>query len=58
VLVAGLGLELGSGAAVGGQVLEGRVAQLVQGPARVSNRAFPESQVLPDLAAVVVDRPA
>jgi len=29
----GLGLELGSGAAVGGQVLEGRVPELVQGRA-------------------------
>ena len=33
VLVAGLGLELGRGPAVGRQVLECRVAQLVQGPA-------------------------
>src|SRR5450756_1259581 len=32
VLVAGLGLELGGGAAGGSQVLEGRMAQLVQGP--------------------------
>ncbi len=38
VLVAGLGLELGSGAPVGGQVLEGRVAQLVEGPALLGMR--------------------
>jgi hypothetical protein len=49
VLVAGLGLKLGSGAAVGGHVLEGRVAQLVQGPAllvRVERRACLLEQVL------------
>jgi len=48
VLVAGLGLELGSGAPVGGQVLEGRVAQLVEGPAllvRVDRRACLLEQV-------------
>jgi hypothetical protein len=33
VLVAGLGLKLGRSAAVGGQVLQGRMAQLMQGPA-------------------------
>ena len=49
VLVTGLGLKLGSGATVGGQVLEGRVAQLVQGPAllvRVERRARLLEQVL------------
>jgi hypothetical protein len=49
VLVAGLGLELGRGASVSGQVLEGRVAQLVQGPAllvRVERRACLLEQVL------------
>src|SRR5262249_59185421 len=49
VLVAGLGLKLGSGAAVGGQVLEGRVAQLMQGPAllvRVERCACLLEQVL------------
>src|ERR1700722_3190736 len=49
VLVAGLGLELGGGAAVGGQVLEGRMAQLVQGPpcfVRVERLACLLEQVL------------
>jgi hypothetical protein len=49
VLVAGLGLEFGGGAAVGGQVLESGVAQLVQGPAltvRVDRLACLLEQVL------------
>src|SRR6202051_1286333 len=49
VLVAGLGLELGGGAALGSQVLEGTVAQLVQCPAllvRVDRLACLLEQVL------------